>query len=68
MNEIEKLIKIKRAVESCETLDQLEVTINWAKKVVPNCDDLFDEIYELKSKLLLFGEYDNLIKNKTELN
>lgn len=68
MNELKDIIKVKQVIESCETLDQLNAAISWAKIVVKDCDDIFDKIYELKSKLLLLGEYDNLIKNKTELN
>ena len=68
MNELKDIIKVKQVIESCETLDQLNEAIGWAKRVVKDCDDIFDKIYELKSKLLLLGEHDNLIKNKTELN
>lgn len=68
MNELKDVIKVKNVIESCKTLDQLNEAITWAKRVVPDCDDIFDKIYELKSKLLLLGEYDNLRKNKTELN
>ena len=67
-NQLNDVIKVKKVIESCKTLDQLNEAISWAKKVVKDCDDIFDKIYELKSKLLLLGEYDNLINNKTGIN
>ena len=63
MNELKDIIKVKNVIESCKTLDQLNEAITWAKRVVPDCDDIFDKIYELKLKLILL-ETNNLLMEK----
>lgn len=68
MNKYIGMVKIRKVLESCETLDQLEFTIKWARSYVDKIEFKDRWIYLLYLGEMCFNIANNFININKNVN